>query len=702
MAAGGGMTRWQSAPLQGALGAHAARWDSLNQRVGGSHPLLDSGCINALLRHFGHGDEHLFWTEQHGQVQGMCILRPHGRLRWASFLPEPLPLGPALVAEHSLLAGLCDSLPGGAVQLDLLCNDPQVGAVNARRQPHQHYQNHALTMQVRLQGSFADYWAGRPRGLQAKLRRYRQRALDDGLVPRYAVVRAADELAPAVARHAALAGAGGQGAWPFYQQVLAQDGGGAVHELWLGEHLVASRLVLARGKMLVLLKAAYDSGFARYAPGRQLLHELLRQAFSQCAGQAVEFYTDADQNLLEWGTASRWLQHATLYRYRAVTVLATLRQALGGPRRQRAALGNGRYAVAAVDRVDALPHDARACLEQAAQGFSDAGCDWYRNLVDTAMDAGDAVRFYVLRRDSRVLAVLPLRARRGAGGWQLGALGNFYTSLYQPAFDACLKADDLLVLLASVQRDFPGASRLTLKPMDPNGHAYQVLLDALRKLGWLPFEYFSFGNWYLPTDSDWPAYLAARPGALRSTLKRMGRKFTQAGGSLSIVTGGAELAQAIAAYEAVYARSWKVPEPYPDFMPGLIRLCAAQGSLRLGLAWLDGQAVAAQFWIVRNGKAMIYKLAYDESSKAYAPGTLLSAYLMQYVMEVEQVREVDYLQGDDPYKQLWMSERRERWGIVAYQPRTFDGLAGALRDALGQATRRWRRRERAPAPLLAS
>ncbi|KQZ26004.1 GNAT family N-acetyltransferase [Duganella sp. Root1480D1] len=705
------MTRWQSAPLRGGLGSHAERWDALNQRIGGNHPLLDSRFVDALLQHFGRGDEHLFWLEQHGQLQGMCILRPHSRMRWASFLPPQLQLGPTLVAERAQLEGLCRSLPAGAVQLDLLCNDPLVGGVNAVTRPLQLHSNHALTMQVTLQGSFEDYWSARSRSLQSNMRRYQKRAVTDGLAPRYTEVSDPAEVGEAVARYAALEGAswkgregtaishGGQ--LPFYQNVLveaAQQGHGRVYELWFGERLVASRLVLARGSMLVMMKTAYDAEFARYAPGRLLLHDLLRRAFSQFAGQVIEFYTDADQNLLEWGTAQRWIQHDTLYRYSAVEALAKLRQVLGGQQRQRQALANGRYTVDAIGSVEALPDDARACIEQAGQGSSDAGCDWYRNLIETVMDCDDVVRFYVLRRDGLVQAVLPLHAVQHSGGWQLHALSNFYTSLYQPAFNPCLKAADLLVLLAAVQRDFPGASHLTMKPMDPSSHAYQVLLDALRKLGWLPFEYFSFGNWFLTTDSNWPAYLAARPGAVRSTLKRMGRKFSQAGGTLEIVTGGARLPEAIAAYEAVYAHSWKVPEPYPAFLPGLMRLCAAQGSLRLGLAWLDGKAVAAQFWIVRNGKAMIYKLAYDESAKPYAPGTLLSAHLMQHVMEVEQVQEVDYLQGDDPYKQLWMSERRERWGIVAYQPRTLAGLAGALHETIGRATRRLRQRERAHPP----
>jgi CelD/BcsL family acetyltransferase involved in cellulose biosynthesis len=106
--------------------------------------------------------------------------------------------------------------------------------------------------------------------------------------------------------------------------------------------------------------------------------------------------------------------------------------------------------------------------------------------------------------------------------------------------------------------------------------------------------------------------------------------------------------------------------------------------LRLGVAWLGGKPIAAQLWIVSHGRAEIYKVAYDEGYKAYAPGTLLTALLMEHVIEVDKVAEVDYLIGDDPYKKTWMSDRRERWGVIAYNPRSLGGLAGWVREVIGR------------------
>ena len=119
----------------------------------------------------------------------------------------------------------------------------------------------------------------------------------------------------------------------------------------------------------------------------------------------------------------------------------------------------------------------------------------------------------------------------------------------------------------------------------------------------------------------------------------------------------------------------------------MIATAATEGWLRLGIVWLNGEAIAAQLWMVCNGKADIYKVAYDESFKAYSPGTVLTAHLLQHVLEKDQVVEVDYLIGDDAYKKTWMSHRRERWGIIAYHTRSFAGLLGAGREALGRGVK---------------
>lgn len=375
----------------------------------------------------------------------------------------------------------------------------------------------------------------------------------------------------------------------------------------------------------------------------------------------------------------------------------------GRPARPASAGVTPIFQVEVARHPDELTADVQRLLERAGARNAEFGLDWYRNLVDTVYGAHDGVRFYVLRKGRHPVAVLPVRFEGGRFGQRVASLSNFYTTLYEPALESGLSAHELHLLLAQLARDAGRVASLTLAPMDTASDAYATLMGALRMVGWHAFEYFTFGNWYLPVQCGWSDYLKTRSGVLRSTLKRMDKKFGHAGGRLEIVSGGPELEQAIAAYRSVYDASWKQPEPFPDFMPGLIRSCADNGSLRLGLAWIDGKPVAAQLWIVADGRAAIYKLAYHEDYKAYSPGSLLTAMLMASALDSDQVREVDYLCGDDAYKSQWMSHRRERGGIVAYNPRTLAGLAGLSRQVLGQWARSLKRRLRAtPAPVPAA
>ena len=338
--------------------------------------------------------------------------------------------------------------------------------------------------------------------------------------------------------------------------------------------------------------------------------------------------------------------------------------------------------------LDDLPEDACQLLDQAELANVELGRAWFANLVQTVYPNDTTLRFYLLRHEGRALALLPLRAEKVGGSLRIKALSNFYTALYEPPMVEQLKAQDLRPLLAAARADFPGAASLWISPMDPQSRAYELLRDACRLEGWRPFEFFSFGNWFMRIAQPWDQYYKGRAGEVRNTIKRMSKRLAEAGGTLQLVTEPQDLPMALAAYEKVYAASWKQPEPFVDFVPGLLKTFAARGWLILGLVWIKGEAVAAQIWIVAHGRAEIYKLAYDEQFKQYSPGTLLTAKLMEHVFRTLPSAEIDYLIGDDPYKKAWMTERRERWGLVAYNLRTLAGFKGWLVE---WATRRVKR-----------
>jgi len=105
--------------------------------------------------------------------------------------------------------------------------------------------------------------------------------------------------------------------------------------------------------------------------------------------------------------------------------------------------------------------------------------------------------------------------------------------------------------------------------------------------------------------------------------------------------------------------------------------------------------IAAQIWAVCHGVASNYKLAYDAAYGELSAGSLLSAMLLRQVLD-EGVREVDYLTGDDHYKRDWMSHRRGRWGLVAFDPGTVRCFAQVALNRMGNRGQQLWREVRMP------
>ncbi|SFC73051.1 Acetyltransferase (GNAT) domain-containing protein [Polaromonas sp. OV174] len=331
---------------------------------------------------------------------------------------------------------------------------------------------------------------------------------------------------------------------------------------------------------------------------------------------------------------------------------------------------------------DEFPIDVQQLFAIGEQESIESSVYWYRNLINTVYPKDDGINTYVLRKNGKPVAALPVRSIKTPFGQKVEALSNYYTALYSPLLTNELAVSDMTILISAVKNAHVSTGIMTFSPMDPSAGSYRTLFLALQANGLVAFKFFRFGNWYLQVQNDWSTYLKNREGTIRSTIKRMHKKFLTDGGVLELIQDATQLERGIDAYQRVYASSWKKPEPYPEFIPGLIRICVNRGWLRLGIAWLNGQPIAAQLWIVANGKANIYKLAYDEKYKSYASGTLLTAMLMEHAFEQDKVFEVDYLIGDDAYKKSWMSDRRERWGIIAYNPKAVAGMFGLCKEAI--------------------
>jgi len=322
------------------------------------------------------------------------------------------------------------------------------------------------------------------------------------------------------------------------------------------------------------------------------------------------------------------------------------------------------------------------------------GLDWLSNLAATALKNTDIAVLLIARTSPDNFIAMPLKLDTGKR--HASSLSTFYSSLYSPIIHTSTP-DVLLNALFHYLVHTEKVATIVFSPMDVDSPSFGLIQAALASSGWKGIHrFFCFGNWTENLEqATYQSYWATRSSQLRNTVTRRTRQFTEAGrGTLVMVTGGNMLDESVEQFIAIYNRSWKRPEPYPEFIPQLLRLSARRGWLRLGIARYDGNPAAAQIWLVSQKTAYIFKLAYDENYKQLSPGTVLTAFMMEYVIERDGVTSVDYLSGDDAYKKDWMSQRRERYGIAAYNVRSLRGAGLLLGRKINNFIKSFRTRNR--------
>jgi len=284
---------------------------------------------------------------------------------------------------------------------------------------------------------------------------------------------------------------------------------------------------------------------------------------------------------------------------------------------------------------------------------------WFELLTEQGVEAGQSPCLPCVVAGERLLALLPL-LRHEEGVWS--AFTHRYSGLYSLLL-ADEQQDEALDCLADgLKRS--GIDRLTLSPCDADDPHIGALQQRLAARGHECHRGFRFYNWFhRPGGQGFDDYLAGRPARLRNTLGRKRRKLEREQGLDIRLYRDRDIAQGLADYLAVYNASWKAKEQYEPLLTALVERAAAQGWLRLAVLYVAGAPAAAQIWLVAGGKASIFRLAHDEQWRQYSPGTILTAFLMQQVIDHDRVEEIDFLTGNERYKQDWMSERRERLGL---------------------------------------
>lgn len=306
-----------------------------------------------------------------------------------------------------------------------------------------------------------------------------------------------------------------------------------------------------------------------------------------------------------------------------------------------------------------LPDRASALFEQTEKSSLFFSRAWFECMTVNALEANHTLVLACVVSGDQVLAILPLMESAGTKTWY--SLKHGFT----PIYSLLMVAEDQELVLSCLARGLSQrqVNGLLLEPVADDDSNLLRLQKHLAAAGYECDYRFRQYNWIHPVHGQsYAEYMAARPAHLRNTIARKKRKLAREHGYDIRLFTGDEALRHMPDYYAVYDASWKQNEiKNATFQDCFIESFIRAGWSRLAVLYVKGQPVAAQLWFVHGDKASIFRLAYDKAWRAYSPGSILTRFLMELVIDVDRVQEIDFLTGNDAYKQEWMSARRERF-----------------------------------------
>jgi Acetyltransferase (GNAT) domain len=259
------------------------------------------------------------------------------------------------------------------------------------------------------------------------------------------------------------------------------------------------------------------------------------------------------------------------------------------------------------------------------------------------------------------------------------SFSNFYTMSYNYLGSGA--PEDLSPLASNLAS--LGSNVIRLNPIASENGASRQLAEALENNGFAVRTTEAFGNWVEPTSGrSFDQYFSARSSQTINTYRRKRKALEKSHvWKFRMLQSSSEnLEQGIEDYLSVYRQSWKQPENFAQFTQELIRLTASHNLLRLGIVEVDGEPAAAQLWIRDGESSIIYKLAHVPKFEGFSVGLILMVEMLKHAFDRDRVALIDFGSGDDAYKSNWMSQRRSRDTLTAFNKRTSLGFLASLKS----------------------
>jgi hypothetical protein len=329
---------------------------------------------------------------------------------------------------------------------------------------------------------------------------------------------------------------------------------------------------------------------------------------------------------------------------------------------------------------------------------------WYKNIIEFGLEKDVRLHIYSIEEQKSGMPLLLMFTRSPAGqngsryaGWNLGGGSLASLTNFQSSYYSCVVANDLnkpedafYVLSKGIAENDNQWHMIDINLMDPGSLSYAALKSAFVKNGYYVYSYFYKGNWYENFgEKQFSSYVCSRDKSSKKAIQNYLRKYRKLVKNeridIDIYTDAESVEKVLNIYHEVYDTSWKEEDYFPGFYDGLIRQTAEQGSLRMLIISIDRIPAAIEMAIVTGGQGVMMRTAYNQEYNRESVGSIAILKMIEYVLEIDGVSEIDFGTDDDPYKAVWVKNRRERWGLVFFNRKTIQGNIYSLRYLFGMA-----------------
>ena len=205
----------------------------------------------------------------------------------------------------------------------------------------------------------------------------------------------------------------------------------------------------------------------------------------------------------------------------------------------------------------------------------------------------------------------------------------------------------------------------------------KLLLAAARERRLGSVCQVTFERPFVALDGTWQTYLASRSPKLRYNLRSRQRRLAELGRTrFCHYSSPAEVGERLRSAVQIHARRWRGQRTSTTFSSSrsAFRFYAEAANRMAGRGWLDlstleldGRPVAFCLGFVHDRAYYYYLPAFDPDFARYGPSAALLAHLIERAYELD-LRELDLMLGDEPYKAQWATGHRTTCRLVLAAP----------------------------------